>query len=138
MNENIKIFDTFSTSIFQKLYKNFPLCIVIVPSDEIKEFKEFKTSCDDLEIIFSESMYWLQSNDFIKFSYPKERVETPVAISEFNCVELTLKGLNILKSPTPQTLHNKRTLGEDILDKFKKGLIQEASKLTISAIIGVK
>lgn len=139
MNENIEIFDLFSATLLKRLYDNFPQCVTIITEDELSiitdELKVYKINSKQEGTLYSETVYWLKNNGFIAFSYPTERPQTPTAISEFNCVELTLSGLSLLKSPTPATLNTKKSLGAELVDKFNNGLIREASKLTIDAII---
>ena len=137
-NKNIEMFDIFASYIFEKTYKEFPKCINIEIQKELKillDELDASLSFDEKSIIFTESVLWLSNNGFIRYAHPNiKRPIQPVAIESFMCVELTLKGLNLLKSPIPQTLTQK-TVGNEIIEKFKEGSISEAGKLTMNAIL---
>ncbi len=138
--DNILLFDLFSGIVFEKLYKNFPKCVHIETEKILKEFanelNEFKNfDFNEQGIIFSETLYWLKNNNFIRFKETHKRVE-PLFVYDFFCVELTIKGLNLLKSPLPEIV-NKKSLGDEIVENFKKGFFKEAGKIAAGAIVKI-
>ena len=77
-------------------------------------------------------MLWLTNNGFIDFktSYPdSKRPAYPLEYSNFMCVSLTLKGLNLLTSPKPKSINKSKKLGEEIAEKVKQGSLLEAGKM---------
>jgi len=139
MNDNIVIFDLMAASLFQTLYEAFPKCETVIPERIVKELGKdldrFEISFDEKTTILSETLFWLGANGFISFAYPKERPEIPTSITQFDCVELTLKGLSLMKSPLPRTVATGRTTGDEIIDKFKSGLVSEAGRIAAKAIL---
>ena len=140
--DNIKLFDVYSSYIFEKLYKNFPKCVNFEDIDKIvltleKKDKSIQSLTEEMElkeknIIFSETMLWLTNNGFIDFktSQPdSKRPVQPVPYSFFMCVSLTIKGLNLLNSPKPKSLNKTKKLGEEIYEKIKQGSFIEAGKI---------
>lgn len=140
MHSNIKLFDVFTSAILDKLYMSFPKCVEIVTEEEVRKLierlKEFDaTSFTEKTVIFAETLFWLKSNGYINFSYPTKRPEIPANISQFNCVELTKEGLRILKSPSPKALREDTSVGDEIADKLKAGMLNEAGKIALHAIL---
>ena len=138
MQSNIKLFDTYSGYIFKRLYENFPKCVNFEDvGKEVQSIEEeygvlANLSLEEKVIIFSETMLWLTNNGFIDFthSYPNsKRPAQPMAYSNFLCISLTLKGLNLLTSPKPKSLNKHKKLGEEIVEKVKQGSLTEAGKL---------
>ena len=135
---NIKLFDTYASYIFEKLYKNFPLCVDFNPRVEVKNLN-IDNEIDDEEKakIFSASMMWLERNGFIsvKMTEPSNKNPIkPMIYSNIFCVELTIKGLNLLTSPAPKTLNKHKKLGEEIVEKVKQGAFLEAGREIIEAM----
>jgi len=135
---NIEMFDIFSGYIFEKTYKEFPKCVELNTQKEVQSILNELSgsmSFDEKMLIFTETVLWLTNNGFIRYTHPNvSRPALPRVIDSFLCVELTLNGLSILKSPIPQTL-SKKTVGTEIVEKFKEGSISEAGKLTMNAIL---
>ena len=138
---NIKIFDLYSSFIFNELYKNFPKCISFTDIDKVILELEKDNSIQNLtqnlpleekKILFSETILWLTNNNFIDFvnSHPStKRPAQPIAYSNFLCITLTIKGLNLLNSPKPTSLNKTKKLGEEIYEKIKQGSFLEAGKM---------
>jgi hypothetical protein len=140
MNENIKLFDVFTSAILNKLYNHFPKCVEVLPDTEveelIKKLKEFSsTNFTEKTVTYAETMFWLKSNGYINFIYPDERPQIPANISQFDCVELTKEGLKLLKSPSPKALKAGVSVGDEIADRLKAGLLNEAGKIALHAIL---
>jgi len=147
MNENIKLFDLYSSFIFNELYKNFPKCANFEDIDKIvlnlEKDGEIKKIAQNIEleeknIIFAETMLWLTNNGFINFvtSYPdSKRPAQPMPYFYFMCVSLTVKGLNLLNSPKPKSLNKTKKLGEEIYEKIKQGSFVEAGKILTDGMI---
>ena len=139
MNDNIQVFDLMAAKILERLYLDFPRCINLITENELRNSAEqlsrFKLDSATEGTLYSETLFWLKSNGFIRFAYPTQRPETPTAIPEFSCVELTLDGLKLLKAPAPKTIQNGKTLGDEIAEKFRNGLIREAGKLMADALM---
>ena len=145
MQNNVKIFDIFSGFIFDKLYSNFPKCIEIVVDEDVHKARakdnSLKVICEnfsqsEMNIIFSETMLWLTNNGFIRFktSQPdRKRPAYPMEYTAFYWVELTINGLNLLKSPPPKTL-SQTSVGDEIVASVKNGAYSEAGKIVTSAI----
>ena len=146
--DNIKLFDLYSSYVFNELYKNFPKCVNFEDIDKIvleleKDNKDIKKITENMEleaknIIFSETMLWLTNNEFINFvtSYPdSKRPAQPIPYMYFMCVSLTLKGLNLLNSPKPKSLNKTKKLGEEIYEKIKQGSLIEAGKILTDGML---
>jgi len=139
--DNIKLFDLYSSFIFNELYKNFPKCIhfndidkIVLTLEKEEEIKNLTQHLDlkEKNIIFSETLLWLTNNGFIDFakSYPDtKRPATAMPYQYFMCVTLTIKGLNLLNSPKPKALNKTKKLGEEIYEKIKQGSFLEAGKI---------
>lgn len=143
--DNIKLFDTYSSYIFEKLYKNFPICVDFKPKEEIKIIDEEiiqHTMLIDLDEeqkakIFGASIMWLERNGFIAVKLTEPNNKNPIhPIIYFNifCVELTIKGLNLLTSPAPKTLNKTKKLGDEIVEKIKQGAFIEAGREIVEAM----
>jgi len=135
-DENIKLFDTFAGYAFEKMYKAFPLCVEFQVEDDIKKIASIKSADEQINIIFSSTLIWLERNGFIHIhsSFPDNRnAIIPMVYQEFLCVELTLNGLNLLTSPVPKTL-SKKSVGDEIVTKVKSGMYTEAGKLATKAM----
>jgi len=140
MNDNIKLFDIFTSSILNNLYEHFPKCIEISPDEEvqkmIKRLDAFKgTNFTEKTVTYAETLFWLRSNKYIDFMHPKDRPQIPANINQFDCVELTKEGLKLLKSPAPKALKAGVSVGDEIADKLKSGLLNEAGKIALNAIL---
>ena len=140
MNDNIKLFDIFASAILDKLYLSFPKCIEIHPDEEVKKLLERlekfnATNFTEKTVIYAETLFWLKSNGYLDFAYPKERPQIPTDIPQFDCVELTKEGLKVLKSPSPKTLRDDVSVGDEIADKIKSGMLSEAGKIALHAIL---
>ncbi len=141
--ENIKIFDAYAGYIFEKIYKNFPLCVDFAPYKEIEAVDA--APGEEIErkvLIFCATILWLERNGFIRIamSEPTNRnAVVPLIYRNFMCVELTIEGLNLLTSPAPKTL-DKKSVGEEIVKKVKSGMFTEAGKIATKAMFeyGVK
>ena len=136
--DNIKLFDLYSSYIFDKLYKSFPKCINFSPPEEIHQEQDI-TTLENKEkiIIFSETILWLEENDFIRIKSKIPNTQRPVEPIPFNafiCVRLSLKGLNLLTSPIPKSLNKRKKLGDEIVEHVKKGFFVEAGKLLTEAM----
>lgn len=136
--DNIKAFDTYASYIFDKLYKHFPICANFEPKEEISEI-EVSPNLKEIERIklFSATLVWLEKNGFISItsSIPKDRTTAVVEYYSFFCVELTVKGLNLLTSPTPKAINKTKRLGEEIVEKVKKGAYTEAGREIVEAML---
>ncbi len=142
-NANIKLFDIYCSYLFDKLYRSFPKCITIndlnkeieqIDETYSEEFKKHNLNISQTEknIIFSETMLWLESNKIVTYvdSYPKaKRPIEPMEFSYFMCISLTLKGLNLLTSPKPKSINKHKKLGEEIIEKVKGGSLVEAGRM---------
>ncbi len=140
MNENIKLFDIFTSAILNKLYNHFPKCIEISPDAEVQEIlkslKDFKaTDFTGKTVTYAETLFWLRSNGYVNFIYPDKRPQIPSNINQFDCVELTKEGLKLLKSPSPKAFKDGVSVGDEIADKLKAGLLHEAGKIALNAIL---
>ena len=146
--DNIKLFDLYSSYIFNELYKNFPKCSNFEDIDGIvlnleKENKEIQKIVRNMELeeknmIFTETLLWLTNNGFIDFvaSHPdSKRPAQPMPYLYFMCVSLTIKGLNLLNSPKPKNLNKTKKLGEEIYEKIKQGSFVEAGKILTDGMI---
>jgi len=139
--DNIKLFDLYSSFIFNELYKNFPKCIhfndidkIVLTLEKEEEIKNLTQHLDlkEKNIIFSETLLWLNEEGFVKFktsSPATTRPVEPIKYQFFMCVRLSLKGLNLLTSPKPKALNKTKKLGEEIYEKIKQGLFLEAGKI---------
>ena len=141
--KNIKLFDIYSSYLFEKLYNSFPKCITIdTVDDEIEKIDEnFKDelkklnlniSQEEKNIIFSETILWFTNNGFIDFtdSYPEtKRPVESMSYQYFMCIILTIKGLNLLTSPKPKSISKHKRLGEEVTQMVKQGSLIEAGKL---------
>ena len=141
-DENIKLFDMYAGYAFEKLYKSFPLCIELIPNEELIQIHNKDTIDENKALVFCSTLLWLEKNGFIRIASttPQNRSAViPMVYSDFMCVELTLNGLNLLTSPTPQTL-NKKSVGDEIAQKVKSGMFTEAGKIATRAMFefGVK
>ena len=135
-DKNIKLFDMFAGYAFEKMYKSFPLCVEFKPQEDIKTIKHTEDVSEYDNIVFGSTLLWLERNDFIHIqsSFPDNRDPvTPLVYHEFFCVELTLKGLNLLSSPIPKTL-DKNSVGDELITKVKSGMYTEAGKLATKAM----
>jgi len=146
MQENIKLFDTYSSYIFEKLYKEFPICVDFKPLEEVKIIDDEiiqNTILIDLDLaqkakIFGASIMWLERNGFIavKMTEPNNKNPIkPMIYSNIFCVELTIKGLNLLTSPAPKALNKHKKLGDEIVEKVKQGAFLEAGREIIEAMM---
>ena len=136
MKDNIKRFDATVLYYADMLYKSFPKCIDINIYDEMKkeEFKNLYKETEDIQILISETLLWLEENDFLKFETPTKRAYRSEDNVFFGCVRLTAKGLVILKSP-PTSIDTKESLGAEVSKALKeKGIIKIAELGTDLAI----
>jgi len=139
MSDNIKFFDSFTAIILDEIYKKFPLCIDLYTDEVINNLSDkidTKTQTEEnLKVIFSETMSWLSVNDFISYKYPTtNRPARTHKIEKFLCITLSLKGLNLLKSPIPETIKDK-TVGNELVALIKEGSIKKATEIVTSAIL---
>ncbi len=136
--DNIKAFDAYASYIFNKLYQNFPICANFEPKEEIGDV-DVSPQLGDVERIrlFSATLIWLEKNGFVRVTstIPKERSTAVAEYYSFFCVELTIKGLNLLTSPTPKSINKAKRLGEEIVEKVKKGAYTEAGREIVEAML---
>jgi len=133
---NIKLFDMFAGYAFEKMYKSFPLCVEFKPQEDIATITPKKEISEHDMIVFGSTLLWLEHNGFIHIqsSFPDNRNPvSPLVYHEFYCVELTLKGLNLLTSHIPKTLE-KKSVGDELITKVKSGMYTEAGKLATKAM----
>ena len=124
MSENIKIFDRAVLFYADKLYKEFPVCINLNLYEDKEEetFLDIRVNKTKLLFILSETLFWLQENNFLTFEKPDKRslVNNIEPQCNFLCVRLTAKGVTILKTP-PSSL-TKESLGEVIGEKLQTAI----------------
>jgi len=143
---NIKLFDAYTAEIFKILYENFPVCKDIKPHEIVNriEVKYKERPIGDIPMIerqiCSSALHWLRDNNLISVYAPSKKTfstSDDVSMDElFTCVVLTAKGLAVLKQ-VPQSLQTGVSLGEEISDAVKKGMLNKASELVGVALGGM-
>jgi len=141
--KNIELFDAYAGYALERMYQKFPLCVDFIPKEEIARIDG--ESGDDTErrtLVFCATLLWLERNGFLRIalSEPTNRnAVVPMVYHQFICVELTIDGLNLLRSPTPKSI-SKKSVGDDIIDKVKSGLFTEAGRIATRAMFeyGIK
>ncbi len=134
--KNIELFDLYCAKIFSELYSNFPVCIDINTQEfSTLESHSFEIKEKDCELIFSETMLWLKNNALISFTNPpNSRPVRAFAYGDFGCVNLTLKGINILRSRASVGLNMDDTVGASIYKHSKKGAYDIAAGVLTAAL----
>lgn len=132
--KNIDIFDIFTGYVLGELYESFPICIEINLQDFIKKTDGIDNT-EKNQLILSETLFWLQDNNFLDFPIPNEkplkRFDGALAYPQFSCVVLTAKGLEVLKK-VPKSLNDKeKGMGEHLMEAAKTG-----TKHAISELVG--
>jgi hypothetical protein len=131
--KNIDMFDIFTGYIFKELYENFPVCFDVNTTDVVEKIngEMAKYDTDKKELIFSETMFWLQDSGFITFKAPGEKVITMdsgvCAFPSFMCCVLTAKGLEVLKK-VPKAITKRKTIGEELSEAVKGGMRSKISE----------
>lgn len=143
---NIKLFDAYTAEIFKILYENFPVCKDIKPHEIVNRIEagNQERPIGDIPVaerqICSSALHWLRDNNLISVYAPNKKTFTAsndVSMDElFTCVVLTAKGLAVLKQ-VPKSIQTGVSLGEEISDAVKKGMISKASELVGVALGGV-
>ena len=127
-NNNIELFDCYTSKILAHLYSTFP-----VKQHLKKEF--FIEECDnsmreDEKIRFvCDTMIWLKENNFIHYTQ-----HSKFKNCNFTHVSLTMQGLVILKSE-PKTVTTKETIGDKLVEMVRLGANTTAAELTKQAIM---
>jgi len=144
--QNITFFDACCSYVFDKLYKNFPLCVDFKPEEDIEiiieeivKYPERVIELDDekKKKIFSTTILWLERNGFVRVHSTEPSNKNPIIPLVYRnifCVELTIKGLNLLTSPIPKSLNKRKKLGDEIVEKVKQGAFLEAGREIIEAM----
>ena len=138
-DKNIDIFNKYTGEILKLLYENFPVCYDLNISDIINNTSIKTTYAQDkIELICSETVYWLRDSGFITFAQPQEKLHSIMryeATPQFMCVILTAKGLEILKQ-TPDSIKPKETLGDKLVEAVSKNASTVVSDIVSTAISG--
>jgi len=127
--KNIELFDIAVVHFANVLYENFPICIDINIYEEVQKepFASLKEEDLTKRLVISETLFWLEENDFLKFEKPTQREPFTMPHDPypfFQCVRLTAKGLTILKSP-PKTIEEKQSLGDKMQEQMQTALTQK-------------
>ena len=127
---NIQSFDTTVLYYSDLLYKSFPRCIEINVYEEVTKepFEQMYKDTMETQTLISETLLWLEENDFLRFTTPSERSYRLEDNVFFGCVRLTAKGLAILKSPPP-SIKSKDSLGNRISSALEEKGVSKIADL---------
>jgi len=112
---NIKLFNCYAARIMAFLYESFPVKQHFHISDFVGKC-ELKAISEDLdhEAIACNTLVFLKENGFVDYS----------GGDNMNClfsqVTLTTKGLSVLSQPMPESITEKKTLGENLTEVAKE------------------
>jgi hypothetical protein len=136
---NQQLFDNYCALIFDKLYQGFPVCQNFNTAEFTYQHQissPNKISDTTAQLVFSETMTWLNQNGLISWTTPERvRPQNSFTHNYFNCVSLTTRGISILKHPASTELKlNDKVLGDKISELTSQGAVNVASGLLVNAI----
>jgi hypothetical protein len=143
--KNIDRFNLLTGLIFARLYETFPVSSSLFVEDLTKDYeaatgRKFVIDSKELQLLFSETMFWLRDGDYIAFSIPAKRERdsfgAPWVNEEgFGLITLSVKGLETLRKK-PKSLNIRLSLGEQIANAVKVGAINQIGEL-VSATFAI-